>query len=391
MKRLLLFVSLLLASAYASRAQDSTAVKLSEAGFLNVRSAETDRYRIYTIENDRFKIKAEGIAHALDLIDANKLNQRDPVKLIVTDHQVPQLMLSYDPEVGHWVTTSRLDDSWNAVRKQKKLNSSFGKVDIVVYPQVALMNLIITQVYQSLWQLSPALEMSLWPGMKFSYQLKFPIYNDGYGMYESKIHPGMVTLSQRFRDPWNLNVFGKLTAGSFSNARYGIALEMKYIFPNERFSVDTQLGYLGSYYYDGFKFKYDTDYRFRWNVAANYYWPMYQTQFTLRAQQFLMGDYGVKAEMIRHFRHCSIGFYAMKGEGSSNGGFRFQIAIPPYRMKRHGYWPKVNTSGQMGMVYNAGNERYFYMEYKTEASDNIMTGNEYNPIYVAGQIGRYRE
>ena len=38
--------------------------------------------------------------------------------------------------------------------------------------------------------------------------------------------------------------------------------------------------------------------------------------------------------MIRHFRYCSIGFYAMKAEhAKANGGFRFQVALPPYKYK----------------------------------------------------------
>ena len=45
------------------------------------------------------------------------------------------------------------------------------------------------------------------------------------------------------------------------------------------------------------------------------------------------------------FRYCSIGFYAMKAEhAKANGGFRFQVALPPYKYKRRGHIPRVNTS-----------------------------------------------
>ena len=94
--------------------------------------------------------------------------------------------------------------------------------------------------------------------------------------------------------------------------------------------------------------------------------------------------------MIRHFRHCSVGFYAMKGFSEmqhTNGGFRFQIALPPYRQARHGYLPRVSTSGQMGMAYNANNEQYFYQEFRAEASDNIMSKNDYNPYYINAALG----
>ena len=133
-------------------------------------------------------------------------------------------------------------------------------------------------------------------------------------------------------------------------------------------------------------------------MAGNYYNARLQTQFILRAQRCMEGDYGLKFEMIRHFRHCSIGFYAQRGveifDGivyytpHTNGGFRFQIALPPYRMKRHGYIPRVSTSGQMGMAYNANNEQKFYKEFRTEATDNIMSLNYYNPYYINSQLSR---
>ena len=49
--------------------------------------------------------------------------------------------------------------------------------------------------------------------------------------------------------------------------------------------------------------------------------------------------------MIRHFRYASIGFYAVKAEhANSNGGFKFIVALPPYKYKRHKYIPRVSTS-----------------------------------------------
>lgn len=365
---------------------DSTAVKLMEAGFVNVRVANTANYKVYTIENDRYKLPAEGFAEARKIIAASSPEEK-AIKLIGTHYDVPELTMTYFPHSEYWHTTKRLDESWDVVKKTKKLNSNFGKVNIAVYPQVSLMNLIINQVYQSLWQLSPALEVSLWPGMKFTYQIKIPIYNDGYSLLENKVHPGMMSLSQRFRDPWNLNIIGRLTVGTFSGSRYGAALEMAYHFPNERFWVDTQLGYLSIYSWDAFKWYYGTEFDFRWNFAANYYNPSLNTQFILRAQKFLLGEIGLKYEMIRHFKHASVGLYALKcREADLNVGFRFQIALPPYRHKRRGYIPRISVSPHMGMSYNANNERIYYKEYRTEASDNIMSNNAFNPYYVGSNI-----
>ena len=423
--RLILLLPLLLPLALAAQEPslpDSTglgalhaevmAQRLVEAGFANVRAVQTPEFTVYTVENDYYKIPAEGFARAVQIIEGGGLDEDRPVKIIGTSYKVPEITLTYDPQTGRWDATKRLDASWDAVRGQPKLNDSFGKLDINVYPQVSLKNLIITQVYQSLWQLSPAFEVSLWPGGKISAQIKIPIVNDGYGVTESLVHPGFLTVSQRFRDPWHLNVFGKVTAGIFNANRIGAALELAYWFPNERFWVDTKMGYL-----DLVRFGYpnvitegvspyppagippgfwlhtnaNPDWRFVWNLAVNYYNPSLQTQFLLRGERFLLGDFGVKFEMIRHFRHCSVGFYAMKGTDKAahtNGGFRFQIALPPYRARRYGYVPRISTSGQMGISYNANNEQYYYKEFRTEAADNIMSKNYYNPYYIKGKLDR---
>ena len=102
------------------------------------------------------------------------------------------------------------------------MNSSLFKVDVVVYPELYLKNLIITQIYQVLFNLSPAIEVSFWNGMKLTAQMVFPIYNDGYGPWAGKIHPGMVTLSQSFRLPYR--TFARASIGLFNADRYGVDL-----------------------------------------------------------------------------------------------------------------------------------------------------------------------
>ena len=156
---------------------------------------------------------------------------------------------------------------------------------------------------------------------------------------------------------------------------------------DERFSLEGRLGFVGVGYWDGFKLHYDTDMTCTWTVGANFYWPRYNTQFSLKGEQYLMKDRGVKFEMIRHFRYASIGFYAMKGkEANSNGGFRFQVLLPPYKQKRHKFIPRVSTSYNMGIAYNAGNERYYYRQYRSEANENIMNNNSFNPYFIKTEI-----
>ena len=374
---------------------NETIEELIGMGFENVRCAENENERIYTIENNVYKAQGVGIAKAIEIIQRQGLPSGKRCKVIVTHLEVPEMSLTYHPSNSNdslstngnigWETSYDVD-GWKEVRKEKAKNSSRYKVDILVYPQLSYKNLIITQIYQALFTLNPAVEVSFWPGMKLTGQLIVPIYNDGYSIYQDKVHPGFITLSQRFRLPCNIK--GKATVGYFNADRYGADLMFFRPFKSdERFSLEGRLGYVGIGYWDGFKLHYDTDMSLTWTIGANFYWPRYNTQFSLKGEQYLMKDRGVKFEMIRHFRYASIGFYAMKGkEANSNGGFRFQVLLPPYKQKRHKLLPRISTSYNMGIAYNAGNEQYYYRQYRSEANENIMNNNGFNPYFIKTEI-----
>jgi hypothetical protein len=370
--------------------------ELTNHGFENVRWIEDEKECIYTIENNVYKAQGVGIAQALDIIQKYGLSTEKRCKVIVTHLEVPELSLTYHPsqcdttdvaDKRQWETSYEVGDSWNSIKKENAKNSSRFKVDILVYPQLSFKNLIITQIYQALFTLNPAIEVSLWPGMKFTGQLILPVYNDGYGYLQDKVHPGFITLSQRFRLPFNIK--GMATVGYFSADRYGADLQLFYPFKDERFSLEGRIGSVAIGYWNGFNLHYDTEFSTTWSLGTNFYWPRYNTSFSLKGEQYLMGEKGVKFEMIRHFRYASVGFYAQKAkEANSNGGFRIQVLLPPYKYKRfkNKYIPRLNTSYNMGIVYNAGNERYYYRQYRSATDENIMNSNRFNPYFIKSEI-----
>lgn len=183
-----------------------TTDSLVKMGFENVRWTDTPEERVYVVENSAYKIQALGIRKAVDIIQSMGLPKDKSCKLIVTNYNIPQVSLTYQPLAGDttvvsgedWKVSYDIGDSWDKVKKEKKKNSSLFKVDILVYPQLYFKNYIITQIYQALLEFSPAVEMSLWTGMKLTGQIVFPVYNDGYGETAGKIHPGYLTLAQKF-------------------------------------------------------------------------------------------------------------------------------------------------------------------------------------------------
>ena len=370
--------------------------ELVKLGFENVRWTENEHERIYTIENIAYKTQEIGLSKAIETIQQG-LSDGKQCKVIVTQLDIPEIVLSHEPTTSNdttkhyrWKATYELGDSWNKVKNEKSINSSRFKMDLLIYPQLSYQNMDITKIYQAMFSLNPALEVSFWPGMKLTGQVILPLYVDtqGYAAYSplfKKVRPGFITLSQRFRLPFNVK--GRAVIGVFNNDQYGIDFEVFRPFKDERFSLEARAGYTGWGYWNGFKYHYNGEYQWTWSAGGNFYWPQYDVSFSLKGEQYLLGERGIRFEMIRHFRYASIGFYAMKAkEANSNGGFRFQVALPPYKQKRHKYIPRISTSRNMGIIYNAGNERKYYKQYRAESSDNIMEKNRFNPIYIENKL-----
>ena len=378
---------------------ESTVEELVRLGFEDVRWTENEAERIYSIENSAYKIQEVGIAKAIQTIQELGLPDNKRCKVIVTRQEIPEMSLTYEPlskdtaNLTKWQASYDITDSWKEVKKEKKRNSSRYKVDILVYPMFSFQNMDIRKVYQVMLTMNPAIEVSLWPGMKFTGQVALPLIVDtkGYAAYSplnKKVRPKFITLAQRFRLPFNIK--GKATIGFFNEDQYGIDFQIFRPFKDERFSVEAQIGYTGYGYWEGFKLRYNDQYQWTWNIGGNFFWPQYDTQFSLKAIQYLLGEKGVRFDMTRHFKYASVGFYAIKTEkANSNGGFLFQIALPPYKHKRHKYIPRISMSQSMGIIYNAGNEYKYHKQYRVETSEKRMEENGYNPIYIENKLSNY--
>ena len=391
MKRLLYrsLCSLLLAAPCMAAGQEAQKAvdMLTDLGFENVAWHESDNELVYVIENTAYKQNGKGIGLALQTLQENGLPEDKLCRVVVMDNNVPQMSLTYrQGDDAEWKAGYGIGTEWKKAVKKGVKNSSLFKVDVVIYPEISLKNLIINQIYQVLFNLSPTIEVSLWKGMKLAAQMVIPVYNDGYGDSAGKVHPGFIAARQSVRFPYN--IWGNLTVGTFNNSRYGADLELKHVcLWDERFSVEARVGMTATYKWDGFECAYGTKNRFTWSIGGSFYWPRYNVQLTAKAEQYLLGEKGVRIDAIRHFKNASIGFYAMKAQmARANGGFRVQVLLPPYKYKRRGYIPRVNVSKNMGIAYNAGNERFYYQTYKSMPGDNMMQANVFNPYYIKSQL-----
>ncbi len=371
--------------------------QLVSLGFENVRCVQDGSDWIVTVENSAYKVQSQGANKAVNCLLSAGLSRQGSCRLILTHQNVPQLTLTLPqgttlPEECQ--VRYGVDDSWSKVKGQSKENTSLFKVDLRVYPQLYLKNYFFNgRVYDSMFELSPALEAQLWPGAKFTAQVVFPLWAQGYDGYVTTIRPGYLTLEQKFLLPFNIQ--GAATVGNFDNQCYGGDLDLMYPFRNQHWTLNGRVGVVGIGNFYGFKnFYYNGETHVYWSVGPDYYWRKYNTQFRLRAEQYLLNEIGVKFEAIRHFRYLSVGFYAEKcNKADFNGGFKFIAVLPSFRQKRHGYWPRVDMAQSAGLNFNMGGMEvsYYYRHPYVTADDNIQKRNQFNPFFVQSGLNEIKK
>lgn len=399
---MLFWIFILSASQAVAQSGEEMVKKLAGMGFENVGFTEDEGERVYVLQNSTWRLQGVGIGKAVDAIQQEGLPKGKNCRIIVLENNVPQISLSYTPLTANptdsaatvrrqdWEVSYELDGAWKKVRKVAKTNSSLFKVDIVLYPRFMFQNYKLSKMYDIVLNLSPAIEVSLWRGMKFTGQVIFPVVNDNYGRLYNDIRPGYVTLSQSIRLPGR--IFLKGIAGIYEDQRAGFELQAKYVLPDEHFWLTARLGYTCRGYWENWAYSHGKQWATNGHVGIHYYWTKYNTQFSLKGERFLASDHAIGVEMYRHFRYSSIGFYAVKvmdkkdaANQGLNGGFAFQIALPPYKQKRKGYIPRV-VGGEFGIRYNAGNDSRYGQRYRTSPDDNFLKENSLNSYFIKSEL-----
>lgn len=349
---------------------------LLRSGLENVRVLDTDTACILVFEDNVNRLKNVGIQAVIRQLPV----LGKPVYIVLLENNVPKLLLfsstgSHIPE--EWTASYDTDPLWKNVCRSKKANSSLFKFDLVIYPEIKLRNIKLEKMYDWVVNISPAIEFSAWKGMHFTGQVIFPLVNQ-YGQAYSQIRPGIIAVSQQMRFPYRWDA--KATVGTFTRDRWGADIKLFRPFRNERFALRMQAGLTGVSSWWNWKWYYSLPERLTWSVGGQYYNPRYQVQTMLRISRYLAGDYGVRADMMRHFRYATVGFYGIKTNKSTwNGGFYVSVVLPPYKQKRNKV--RVTTAGYFDLEYDAKVDFYYGLNYKTSPGESFSE-DKFNPYYI---------
>lgn len=225
MNRFLIAI-LLSAGSLSLRAQ--VAERLQQLGMENIRTVTENGNTTIAFEDNVYRGTYRGIGKAI--IAAMEGMSQGNLQMVVLENRIPQLCIALSERVVTEYKEKRMSigevyrqmeishDTDEAMEILKgthhTLNSSAGKVDIVVYPEVKLENSSFDRLYSYYVNLAPAVEMALWKGAELTAQVVLPIATNLNGQYK-KIRPGVIALSQEFY--FSKGFLGRVTAGNFTN------------------------------------------------------------------------------------------------------------------------------------------------------------------------------
>lgn len=195
-----------------------------------------------------------------------------------------------------------------------------------------------------------------------------PIVNQ-YGSYYKYVRINTATASWQFGvgPRWKT----KISGGVFTNERFGFDIKTMYAF-NSWLAVRGQIGLTGKLTMTD-KWEASEMKRFTFEMGPEFWLNRYCTQMSLRGGHYLYGDYGAIAEIMRNFKHSSVGVF---GQYSTKeklaAGFKIIIMLPPYKR----WCGKVHfrPAGNFRLTYLTQGGSQSLGRYNTDPEENERTG-----------------
>lgn len=267
-------------------------------------------------------------------------------------------------------------------------NKSFGKTDIVLYPQFAFQNNTFARIWETQFNLAPAIETSLWNGAQFTAQIIFPIHNNIVSPEARFIRPGVITLSQQYRLPHN--IFGSVSIGNFTAQRMGINITNHWISSTGIYKLGYTASLTGSSYVDRNGWSISKWKRLSAHFKCTITPRFYNMEADLSIGRYIYGDYGGQLTLTRRFSNAALQLFGRYTGGISCAGMSITFPIWLQKQSRaHLFRAKVANWYQLSYSEKSGNkaDHGTGRTFGTSPSTTPMT-HYLNPYYLKGQLLR---
>ncbi len=350
---------------------------LQGMGLENIKVVKEGEDSYISLQDDVYRGVKRGVSEVLNTL--HKIDSTQTYNLLIEEDGIPIIAVTADSKNSIQASY----DTEFLVEKLKDVkitNSSFGKLDIILYPELFLENSWHNKLYGVALNISPAAELSLWRGAMFTAQVVIPIYTN---MQDEKqyIRSGVIVFRQDLRLANQL--YGSLSVGNFTEDRMGVDATVNYYTKDGGWNIGARAGLTGSSTFYGGDWVVSTWKRVTWSGWASYYIPRYNLELKGEVVQMIYGDRGVRGSMQRYFKDVSVGFYAMITDGFTNGGFTFSLPLLGQQRSKRDHRVSITYPEYFTRVYRARNGMTGLYGYSYETRpDAGSLGSFYNPRYI---------
>jgi len=315
---------------------DEAAAKLVSLGMENVRVYANEDVVYASFEATSYRGTFRGAAEGIREL-SRIYPKATSFRIVVLENQRPQVALNATKGDGVWSVKG--DYNYNEVNTTLKnstvVNKSVGKLDVTVYPMFSWINHRFNQMCEYVVSLAPTVETSLWKGNRITLQAVIPVsYNVETIKPASYVHVGVADIAQEFSSKdgrWQATLAG----GFFYFDRIGFDLRTSYrVTP--QFSLGAEVSLTGEAIVRDGHYDISSPDHLSFFGKADYYEPKTRLQGQLQAGCFVFGDYGVRADISRHYGDYTIGLYGIFTGNEHNAGFHFAIPLGPKKQMRKG-------------------------------------------------------
>ncbi|HEX6373197.1 MAG TPA: YjbH domain-containing protein [Longimicrobium sp.] len=321
-------------------AADLVTHTLAFRGFANVAAVVEGQHVFVTFENTRYR----DLPRALDEVAGQllpSLGAGMELVLVPTVDGVPLGNARYAAAPGPAApaadravaprprTSLSVSGLPSALLSSPRASSSYGRVDVVAHPWLEASFGDYDEPIRSRAGVAPEVRIAIRPGLRLSAQVLFTLQDD-LSTGESRVRPGLVTLSQTLRLP--RNVFVHATAGAFTPNRYGADVQARAWSPGGRWFAGAELGQTGfaSYARDGWRLSATRDHTAL--VEAGWRDLRHGLVVQATAGAFLGDQQGVRLDVVRQFGEVDLGWFVVaSGEGENGGAMlRIPLGVPKH-------------------------------------------------------------
>lgn len=314
----------------AGAPDSALAIEIAREGLEGVAAARAETSLSVSYENRRYRQPAIALGHVARMAGES---DSPPRTLLGIERRLGLASAAMPFRAGE--APERViypgEPSFPAPPPGRRWGSSERSLDLVLRPLVTYELGRIFDPVLLRFELAPEVRINPWPGARASASIVIPVRND-FEPDEThpdidNVRPGVSILEQY---AWlRGSLLASACAGVFDDNRYGFSAGLARPMAGSLVWLDAQADLTGFLAFPDSGVTYSSPERWTGFASVTLRPFSVPASLRLRAQRFLYGDQGLEVQVERSLGDVDLALYAQRIAGSSGGGVRLALPLPP--------------------------------------------------------------